>query len=238
MRYLILLIASCAWGQQQSVLPVEDMKKEGALQAMQQMSDSKFSIYGGTVTGQISASSITNVTEICFLGGACQTSAASNLLSSNNVWTGSNTWTSTITTNGQIHNSSGTTSDIALAGPTWTNVTFDGIAIAGSTLTITTSGSSVVYHYTGTCRNDTNNVRTALGVYMDGSLVSPQTSIIGVVSMGGLAATLATDCSFSFYIRNPAAGTHSFYMAGRVGSNTGSLTDSNAIGQVWVEELK
>ena len=48
---ILLLLASVASAEPQ-VLPVEDMDKPGAMQGLQQNLDSKFSVVGGTVTGE------------------------------------------------------------------------------------------------------------------------------------------------------------------------------------------
>ena len=236
MKFIILL-CSVSWGQQQSILPVEDLEKEGAIQAIQQMSDSKFSIYGGTITGHISIATITNITEICFKGGACQTSASQNLLSSNNVWTGSNTWTSTITTNGQLHNSSCTTNTMN-TNQTFTNTAFNGVAISGSSLAITTNGGSVRVFYTGTCTNDTADARIVLGIYQDAALVSPQTASLGVMAAGDATPTLSNPCGFSFFTPIVSAALHKYYMAGRVSAGTATMNNDNAIGQLCLEEIK
>lgn len=53
MRFLLLLLTSTAWSQV-SNLPVEDMEKDGALQAIHQGMDDKFQTTGGTITGRTS----------------------------------------------------------------------------------------------------------------------------------------------------------------------------------------
>lgn len=133
-------------------------------------------------------------------------------------------------------NSSGTT-NVMNTGQTWVNTTFDGIAISGSSLAITTQGGSVVYHYNGSCRNDTAGTTTGLAVYQDGALISPQTSTRGATSVTNGTGASVFNCSFAFYIRTPSATLHSYYMAGMVSGGTGSLT-TGSIGQSWLEELR
>ncbi len=189
-----------------------------------------------TATGTLVVGS--SITASAFFGdGSHLTGVSGNaLLTSTQTWSGGNTFTSSITTVGQIHNSSATVNKLN-AGQTWTNTTFDGIGIAGSTITVATLGGSIVYHYNGSCRNSDTNETVALAVYQDGSLVSPQTSTLGAVAMTNVTGAIVMNCSFAFYIRNPSAATHSYYMAGRVSAGTGSLTTAS-VGQAWVEELK
>ncbi len=142
-----------------------------------------------------------------------------------------------VTSTPGVENSSCTTNALN-AGQTWTNTTFDGVGIAGSTLTLTTVGNSVIYQYVGSCIDNTTNESIALAVYQDGVLVSPQTSTRGAFGASNVLGAMTHNCSFSFTIRQPSAGAHSYYMAGRVSAGIGSLETSLSVGRACIYELK
>ena len=77
---VLLLLATVASADPQ-VLPVEDMEKPGAEQALQQNLDSKFSITGGTITGHVHFSS--SVTGLNGADGGASLTNAQTFIGSN-----------------------------------------------------------------------------------------------------------------------------------------------------------
>lgn len=73
----ILLFASLAWSSGETV-PVEDITKPGALQAIQQSFDDKFSVRGGTITGHTNLSS-TTVNDSLSVDGAVDLNSTVNV---------------------------------------------------------------------------------------------------------------------------------------------------------------
>lgn len=66
-------MTSLSWAQQ---LPLTSLNSPNSQQALQNILNQKFSVFGGTVTGQCFLST-TTVTEVCFPDGSCFTSAGS-----------------------------------------------------------------------------------------------------------------------------------------------------------------
>lgn len=95
MKYIILLLLSSPIAAQPSaVLPVDDYKKDGSIQAIQQALDQKFAVTGGTITGSVFISSP------LYVNGNLITPSSSGsdnaLLSATQTFSGANTFVSSV----------------------------------------------------------------------------------------------------------------------------------------------
>ena len=166
-------------------------------------------------------------------------------LASSQTWTGANTYNSSSVVNGLwtlngagtgIHKSSAATN---LAQATGTNTTF-GTCIAGSTVTITTTGGSpILASVMATTYNGTATSIVSCTIQQDGAFLTGMTTTKGGPWCTSSAASESNNCSFQMLFPAPSAGSHSYCIACR--SNAGTWTfanDANLGNQFWVMEIK
>ena len=135
----------------------------------------------------------------------------------------------------ELHNSSST----ALLEYS-TSVSSWGPCVAGSTLTITTTGGKIEAFFTGDLYNTSPTAGANAGVtfLLDGQFVGDLSSINGFSN----GSNNGNDYSFSldYLIAAPAPGMHSVCvsLSARLGIGTATLTDSLAGNIFYIEEIK
>lgn len=147
----------------------------------------------------------------------------------------------------ELHNSSATT----VPDITVTNNTF-GPCIAGSTITITSTGGRIELNFTGSFYGGAGGggSRCGLNVLQDGDFISGLSSTVGITSIGFDSGTsYAAATPFSYLITAPSAGTHSYCLAIARLSGGSDCTLVNSLGrpplgsgsarnQFYVKEIK
>lgn len=114
-----------------------------------------------------------------------------------------------------------------------------GPCIAGSTLTITTTGGPVMMSFSATVQNGNLQANTVVGVLMDGAFLGGETTAIGYWSaMTAIINTGGPVGGITYTRTAPSAAAHSFCVVVRVDQGTSSFS-TGLISPSWsVQETK
>lgn len=220
---------------------------------------------GMTLSGAAGAIILaSSVTASSFWGdGSSLTNANNAVLQATQTFSGGNTFTSSFTiqshgrlivfstsstVNNMALNSDGTvsfypelhnSSHTIIPAASTTNTSL-GSCIAGSTLTITTTGGDVEVTFTGAMNTSpTTSAGLNLSVLQDGQFPPGLNSTTGIIRAVTLNA-LTTQACFSYLFKGVSAGTHFYCLTpATIGSGTADIpNDSNTANIFYVKEIK
>lgn len=242
----MLLLAAVTSLYAQDMLPVEDLEKDGAVNAIHQGLDDKFSVRGGTVTGDsFFTEPVSNSGTLSQTGAATFTSSVTIQTDGREVLIGTSTtsgvYSIKVETDGdvlfspKIHNS---TCAAQIPTASFTNTTF-AAGILGSTVTFTTAGGDVFITANIICDVNVTGGNVLFSFLQDGAVVSPLSTTKGACIYQARAAGAVGVCPIAWIIKSVAAGSHSYTLTGRVTGDTGSIqTTSNFSNQFCATELR
>lgn len=268
LKYIFLLLTFYARGQNASATDVSANVLEAS--TISTPSPSLGIYLGGnaefhsglTLQGDGHATSESSATASSFFGDGGQLGTVASLRSTQ-TFTGSAIFSSTVSiqTGGrEIALSTGNTANIKVAsdGQTsffpelhnsiytaipqaTTSATTFGPCIAGSTLTLTTTGNAVEVRFTGILRNNALGSTATMTLLEDGNFLPGLSNTKGIVKSNFTASEGAYDVGPFAYLLEPSAGQHSYCLSlGAPNGGTAELgeTTSDFRSFLFIQELK
>lgn len=199
----LLLLAVVALGQGIN-LPVEDLEKEGAIEAIRARLNEQFSVYGGTISGGVSATTVTVNGILYFPDGTSMTTAAGG------------------TTTGSVINR-------GCAVPTTTSILSAtlGIGVANSTITATFTGGDVLVVYSGSMDDASSGVIASSFIF-DGRWATGLGPTVSKVTVN--SANFPHNMGFTHLVASVPAGSHSFALTAAANGGSTVVVPAGSVG--------
>lgn len=225
---LTLLLACIQVVQAQSTLPIEDLKKEGALQGLHQALDDRFSTGGGTITGSVNLGSSVTIANTWTQNGPA-------------IFYGSATFNTPVVLNASTTFNGGVFGTINASTGTLinTNITISGTAmgpcLAGTTVYLVTNAAKVMVTFNGALDADNSTSNAVLAFLVDGAFPTGVTSAVGLATARDRGAGFAVpeQVGWEYLTRTSlSAGSHSFCITAHGGSGSSAVLTCDSSGSL------